>query len=401
VAPRKQTHTRIRVLLIAPSLDILGGQAVQAARLLRELRKEASLEVAFLPMNPRLPGPLAALQKIKYVRTAATVTGFLVKLASCIWRYDILHVFSAAYFSFWWAPTPAILLGKLCGKKVILNYRDGQAEDHLRNWRSAIPVIRKADVIVTPSGFLVDVFAMFGLEARSVFNIIDGDRFRYRERRQLRPVFLTNRILEPLYNVGCILRAFALIQRDYPDASLTIAHDGVCRPTLEQLARQLQLRNTRFIGAVPHEDIPALYDAADLYLTSPDVDCMPGSLLECFASGLPVVATRAGGIPYILTHDETGLLVPCNDHEALAAAALRLLRDPELVARLTANAYREVARYGWPQVRVKWMSIYRELAGGEPRGQGARDPAPQAWALDGSRDPVTRDGRISGPAGRR
>ena len=63
-----------------------------------------------------------------------------------------------------------------------------------------------------------------------------------------------------------------------------------------------------------------------------------------------------------MKHDETGLLVPCNDHEALAAAALRLLRDPELVARLTRNAFREVARYAWPQVRDRWMSIYRELA---------------------------------------
>jgi glycosyltransferase involved in cell wall biosynthesis len=353
---------RIRVLLVAPSLDILGGQAVQASRLLREFRKEASLTVDFLPINPRLPGPLRLLQKVKYVRTACTVLWFLVRLVSRVRRYDILHLFSAAYFSFWWAPMPAILLGKICGKKVILNYRDGQAEDHLRNWHSAIPIIRKADAIVTPSGFLVDVFARFGLEARSIFNIIDLDRFHYRERGRLRPVFLTNRILEPLYNVGCILRAFALIQRHYPDASLTIAHDGVCRPALETLARELELRNTQFIGSVPHDRMPALYDTADLYLTSPDVDCMPGSLLECFASGLPVVATRAGGIPYILTHEETGLLVPCNDHEALAAAALRLLRDPELGARLTRNAFREVERYAWPQVRNGWMNIYRELA---------------------------------------
>lgn len=371
-----RAHLRTRVLLIAPSLDIIGGQAVQAARLLGELRKEESLDVDFLPMNPRLPGPLAVLQRIKYVRTATTVAWFLLKLVWRLRRCDIIHVFAAAYFSFWWGPLPAILLGRVRGKRVILNYRDGQAEDHLRNWRSAIPVIRQADAIVTPSGFLVDVFAKFGLQARSVFNIIDLDRFHYRERRRLQPLLLTNRILEPLYNVGCILRAFALIQQRYPDASLTIAHDGVCRPALEQLARRLALRNTRFTGSIPPHDMPSLYDAADLYLTSPDFDCMPGSLLECFASGLPVVATRAGGIPYILTHEETGLLVPCNDHEALAAAALRLLGDPDLVGRLTTNAYREVARYRWPQVRSGWMSVYRDLG-------AARMPATTA-GINGS-----------------
>lgn len=364
MGPLKRVHTPVRVLLIAPSLEILGGQAVQATRLLRELRKEQALEVHFLPMNPRLPGPLRLLQKIKYVRTASTVLWFLLKLMWRLRRCDVVHVFAAAYFSFWWAPMPAILLGRAFGRRVILNYRDGQAEGHLRTWRSAIPVIRRADVIVAPSEYLVDVFAKFGLRARPVFNIIDVDRFHYRERRQLRPVFLTNRILEPLYNVGCILRAFALIQRHYPDASLTIAHDGICRPALETLAHELELRNTRFIGGVPHHDMPALYDSADVYLTSPDFDCMPGSLLECFASGLPVVATRAGGIPYIVTHEETGLLVPCNDHEALAAAALRLLRDPDLVGRLTANAHREVARYSWPHVRDQWMNVYGELTPG-------------------------------------
>jgi L-malate glycosyltransferase len=362
VRPVSGVRDGVRVLLIAPSLDILGGQAVQAARLLGELQKEESLHVGFLPMNPRLPGPLALLQRIKYVRTACTVVWFVLQLVWRLPRYDILHIFTASYFSFWWAPMPAILLGRLFGKRVILNYRDGRAEDHLRNWRSAIPVIRQAHVLVAPSEYLVDVFARFGLPARSVGNIIDLQRYRYRERRALRPVFFTNRSLEPLYNVPCILRAFALIQQHYPDASLTIAHDGVCRRALEQLAQQLGLRHTRFIGEVPQHEMPALYDAADVYLTSPDLDCMPGSLLECFASGLPVVATRAGGIPYIMTHEETGLLVSCNDHEALAAAALRLLRDPELVTRLTANAYREVARYGWPHVRDGWLRIYGELA---------------------------------------
>ncbi len=93
----------------------------------------------------------------------------------------------------------------------------------------------------------------------------------------------------------------------------------VAGAALEQLAKDLQLRNTRFVGRVPHDQIAELYDSADVYLTSPNIDCMPGSLLECFASGLPIVATRAGGIPYIVKDRESGLLVDIDDHEALAA----------------------------------------------------------------------------------
>jgi glycosyltransferase involved in cell wall biosynthesis len=278
-------------------------------------------------------------------------------------RYEVLHIFSASYWSYMLWSMPPLLLGKLLGKKVILNYRSGEADDHLTNWRSAIPTIRLADIVVSPSGYLVDVFAKYGLKVRSIFNIIDPGKFRYRERRRLRPVFLHNRILEPLYNVGCALRAFRIIQDRYPEASLTVAHDGISRPGLEALASGLGLRNVQFVGRVPHSRIAELYDEADIYLTCPDLDCMPGSLLECYASGLPIVATNAGGIPYIVRNGETGLLVECNDHEAMAAAALRLLEDEELVVRLTRQGWQELAKYSGRAVRDEWVRVYRDLVG--------------------------------------
>src|SRR5262249_37228681 len=96
----------IRLLLIAPSMEIVGGQAVQAARLLEGLRQEGAVRIDFLPMNPRLPRPLRLLQRIKYVRTVSTVLMFVVALLARLRRYDILHVFSASYFSFWWSALP-------------------------------------------------------------------------------------------------------------------------------------------------------------------------------------------------------------------------------------------------------------------------------------------------------
>ena len=130
--------------------------------------------------------------------------------------------------------------------------------------------MRLADVIVVPSGYLVEVFGRFGLEARAIHNVVELDRFRFRERRPLRPIFLVSRLLEPLYNVACVLRAFALIQQRYPDARLTVAADGWLRADLERLARELNLRDTEFIGFVPFEKMPEMYDAADIYLTATD-----------------------------------------------------------------------------------------------------------------------------------
>ncbi|HTB13502.1 MAG TPA: glycosyltransferase family 4 protein [Bryobacteraceae bacterium] len=348
---------RIRVLLIAPSKEVLGGQSVQASRLMASLSERPELEMAFQPICPRI----GFLGRIKFVRTMGYIVVFWTTLAVRAWRCDILHVFSASYWSYTLWTLPSLLFAKLYGKKIILNYRDGQAEDHLRNWRSALPTIRRMDRVVTNSGFLKDVFARFGVKAQCIFNVIDRDKFIYRKRGKLRPVFLHNRILEPIYNIECALRAFKLIQERYPEADLTVSHSGPSGPSLEKFANQLELRNTRFIGRVPHAKIAELYDQIDIYITTPNFDCMPGSILECFSSGLPVIATEAGGIPYIAANEVTALLVPRDDHQAVARSAFRLLEDQALVERLTANAWEEVLRYAVEPVRDQWTALYQEL----------------------------------------
>lgn len=353
----------LRILIIAPSLRMLGGQSRQAARLLSRFKQEPSLEVSFLPVDPRLPGPLSRLQEIKYVRTIVTTGLYWMTLLLNVFRHEVIHVFSASYYSYLLSAAPAIIIGKLYGKKVILNYRSGEAEDHLQNWRwTALPTIRLANVVVVPSGYLVDVFARFGLRARAISNSIELDRFRFRERMPLRPVFLTNRLLEPLYNVSCVLRAFALIQKRYPEARLTVAGEGRLRAELEKLAHDLGLRHTKFIGRVEFEEMPAVCDGADIYLMAPNLDNMPGTILECLAAGLPVVTTDAGGIPYIVTHEETCLMVERNDHEMMAAEALRLLENPEFALLMARRGREHCQRFRWETVREEWLKLYHELA---------------------------------------
>ena len=354
---------RLRVLIAAPSLDILGGQSRQAVRLREGLSREQDLEVGFVPHNPRLPGVLRSLQSIKYVRTFVTTLYYILLLLWRVRQYDIIHIFSASYYSYSFSVIPALFIARLYGKKSILNYRSGEAEDHLENWKTAVPTIRWADEIVVPSGYLVDVFARHGLRARAIHNIVELDRFSFRERQPLRPIFLTSRLLEPLYNVPCVLRAFGIIQHRYPEATLTVAADGYLRADLEALARELKLRNCEFIGFVPFEKMPALYDAADIYLSATSIDNMPSSLTESMASGLNVVTTDGGGaIPYIMTNEESGLIVDRDDHEALAAAAIRLLENNDFALKLVRNAHEASRKFTWPYIRNEWLKVYRELA---------------------------------------
>jgi glycosyltransferase involved in cell wall biosynthesis len=355
-------EARIRVCVVAPSIGILGGQAIQAVRLVEGLNTMPALSVTFVPINPQLPGLLGKLQRVKYMRTLLTETAYIATLLRELRRADVVHIFSASYLSFVLAPTPALLIARMYDKGTVLNYRSGEAEDHVRRWRTAVPTLRLADQLVVPSGYLADVFGAVGLQTRVVANVVDLERFRYRRRDPLRPVFLANRNFEAHYNVSCVIKAFALIRQEIPGAQLIIAGDGSERTRLGLLADRLGRTGIRFVGRIAPDQMPALYDEADIYLNAPDIDNMPGSIIEAFAAGLPVVSTRAGGIPYMVHDQETGLLVDLDDHEAMAAASLRLLREPAFAVQVASRAHDECrTRYHWRAVSRQWLELYQHI----------------------------------------
>ena len=355
----------LKVLIVGPSPRFTGGQAVQADRLIQALKSVPDLQVDFQALDPKLPGPLGWLQKIKYLRTLISEPAYICALFARIWRYDVIHIFSAGTTSFALSTDPPIRIAKLFGRKSLVNYRDGRAEEHLQNWPSAVRLLKKVDRIVPPSGFLVEVFAKFGLRAQFISNIIDTAKFTFRERARPQPRFFSNRGMEPLYNIPCTLKAFAIIQEKYPEASLVLAHDGPLRPQMEAMVREMNLRNVQFLGFVDQTRMPRLYADAEIYLMSPNIDNMPGSILECYACGLPLVSTAAGGVPFIVDDGRTGLLVPLDDHQAMAQAALRLMEEPGLASSLTKAGLAECEHYRGPEIARQWAALYRELMQGD------------------------------------
>lgn len=347
-------------------MGILGGQAVQADRLLRAWRGDPAVDAWLVPINPRPPGILRRAVEVKYVRTLATQLCYWPMLLRELRRADVVHIFSASYFSFLLAPLPAVLIAKLLGKPVVMNYRSGEAPDHLRRSVIARRTLRWVERNAVPSRFLHDVFAGFGIGAEVIPNIVDVDRFRFRTRTPLRPKVLSTRNFEPLYNVSCTLRAFRLVQDRYPDATLTLIGAGSEDQRVRELARELRLESVRFVGRVSPEEIWRYYGEADIYLQTPDIDNMPSSVLEAFASGCAVVSTNAGGVPAILTDEKHGLLVECGDHQAAAERILRLLANPALARRLTAAARESCAEYQWNVVRSRWLALYESMT--TPRG---------------------------------
>jgi glycosyltransferase involved in cell wall biosynthesis len=363
---------KLQVAIVAPSLGILGGQAVQADRLLHAWRDDPDVEAWLVPVNPAPPRPLRFAARVKYLRTVVTELTYFARLARELPRADVVHVFSASYFSFLLAPLPAILVARALGRPVILNYRSGEAPDHLKRSAIARAALARVDRNVVPSRFLVDVFASFGIDATIVPNIVDPERFRFCERAVLRPRLLSTRNFEPLYNVACTLRAFRVVQDRSPEATLTLVGGGSEEPALRALAGRLGLKHVTFAGRVSPETIADYYTAHDVYIQSPNIDNMPTSVLEAYASGLPVVSTEAGGVPAILTNGEHGLLAPLNDHQTLATRVLSLLDDPALARRLTRAAYSACQECTWPRVRRQWLHLYQSVL---PSAAGHRAPA--------------------------
>jgi glycosyltransferase involved in cell wall biosynthesis len=353
---------RLKVAIVAPSLGILGGQAVQADRLLNAWRDDEAVHAWLVPVNPALPRLFRLAARVKYVRTIATQLTYLPRLVGQLAKADVVHVFSASYSSFLLAPLPAILVARALGRPVLLNYRSGEAPDHLARSAIARAALARVERNVVPSQFLVDVFRRFRIDAHIVPNLVDLSLFRYRERIPLRPRLVSTRNFDDLYNVSCTIRAFRLVQDRWPDAALTLVGGGAQESSLRALVAALGLANVSFAGRVSPGAIAQCYADHDIYIQSPNIDNTPTSILEAFASGLPVVSTEAGGIPRILVHGSHGLLAPINDHRALAANVLQLLERPTDAQRMARAALETCRACAWPTVRERWLSHYRSLA---------------------------------------
>ncbi len=351
------------VWIVAPSPPPYGGMSVQAEKLKTGLLSEG-IAAEVISTNPGLPKPLKSLERIPVVRTILREMLYLISLLRIVRNPGVVHHFSASYLFFFLHSAPLLLLGRWFRAKIVLNYRGGQGADFLRSWSWAVlPLLRRADIIVVPSEFLQRVFQDFGLASTLLPNLADTELFPFVERAQFSPRLFVSRSLEPMYDVECALRAFQIVQSKAPQAVLGIAGEGSEGNRLRRLVRERGLRGVSFYGAVPHEGLPALYRQHDIYINSSRVDNFPGALVEAACAGLPIVTTRAGGIPQMIRHGENGLLCDLGDAEALANFALEILQHPDVGRQLARAARSWAEQFSWRKVFPQLMRCYGLDAG--------------------------------------
>jgi colanic acid/amylovoran biosynthesis glycosyltransferase len=175
--------------------------------------------------------------------------------------------------------------------------------------------------------------------------------------------------LIPKKGVATSLRAFAIFKKDYPAAKFFIAGKGPLQPELEMLAGGLGIaRDVHFLGFLSQPKLRELYGSSHLFLhpseISPnqDQEGVPNSVLEAMATGLPVVATRHGGIPEAVDHGRTGFLVAEEDHAALANAMQLIAGSPALLAEMGVCAHAAVKERFEQETQIDCLESFYEEA---------------------------------------
>jgi glycosyltransferase involved in cell wall biosynthesis len=343
--------------LVGPLPPPSGGMANQTQQLAR-LLEESGIRVEVVRVNA--PYRPASIGCVRGVRALFRLVPFLLALWRCAGRVDLVHVMANSGWAWHLFAAPAVWIARLRGKPVVVNYRGGGADEFVAaQARWVKPTIAAASLLVVPSGFLKAVFAKHDLEAEVVPNIVDLARFHPGGAKAAGPHLVVTRNLEEIYDIPTAIRAFARVSERHPAARLTIAGSGPCRETLEHLCAELGVaQHVSFTGRLDNERIADLYQATDLVLNPSRVDNMPISLLEALASGVPIVSTDVGGVPFVVEDGRTALLVPAGDADAMAHAALRVLGDTALAESMRAAGLAAVRQYAWPSVRPRLFAAY-------------------------------------------
>jgi glycosyltransferase involved in cell wall biosynthesis len=278
------------------------------------------------------------------------------RCVTLFFRYDsvFVNVYGDRAFIY---ESLAVFSARVLKRRIVLLIHNGQMVEFVRHWPGWTHfVFSQADLILVPHRFLYDQLSSLGLHIDGTIpNFIDVNRYRFRERSSLSPRFLYLRGMYPYYNPQMAIRAFALIQNEHPDASLTLAgEEGKESTTCRRLVSDLNLRNVTFVGMVPNDQIPMLAEQHDIHLHTSRVENMPVTVIEMWACGLPIVGTDVGGMPYLIRNWIDGILVRSEDHHAMADACLKLLCNPELARTFSRNGRSRAEELSWEKIKPLW-----------------------------------------------
>jgi glycosyltransferase involved in cell wall biosynthesis len=309
---------------------------------------------------------LTSRKRSRYLRT--------IDMLSTAWRsrrdYDVAQVDVYSGNAFRWAEwaTKILLTAR---KPVILTLHGGNLPEFAeRNPRRVARLLSSAVAVTAPSQYLASAMRGFRSDIRVIPNSIDVDLYVYNERQSLLPSLVWVRAFHRIYDPTLAVRVLAQIAEKWAQAHLTMFgpdKDGSLEVARSEAARLGVLSRISFPGHINKSEIPARIAEGHVFLNTATIDNTPVSVIEAMASGLPVVSTKVGGIPYLLEDEKTGMLVPRGDSTAMAAAVMKLLENPSLAKSISRSARLRAETFRWENIRANWEELLHAAVQVPPR----------------------------------
>lgn len=294
----------------------------------------------------------------------------LADMLSVIWRrrhdYDVAQVDVYSGPAFRWAEAACGLLGRI-GKPFVLTLHGGGLPEFCAGQRPRVErLLGRAKAVTVPSPYLLTQMSTYRKDLTHVPNGLDVDAYGTRAPRSLRPRLIWLRAFHEVYNPSMAVRVIARLKDEFPSIQMTMTGpdkgDASRQAALTAVQTYAVSSHVRVEGPIAKSSVPQLLGTGDIFLNTTNVDNTPVSVLEAMASGLCVVSTNVGGIPYLLRSGQDALLVPANDDAAMAAAVRLLLNDAALAQRIQAASIAKVRRFDWSVVLPQWRRILTSAA---------------------------------------
>jgi len=275
----------------------------------------------------------------------------------------IIEVYSGR--AFLWAEVTASIL-KLLKRPIVLVLHGGNLPGFSKkNHNRVSRLLRAVDAVVSPSHFLQRELSNFRNDIKVIPNAIDLIDAATDETVQVKVDISWLRAFHAIYNPALAVKVLSIVLKRFPEATLTMygpdKGDGSLQET-KRIAEELGiLERIVFAGQIPKTDVQEKLSGHSIFINTTNVDNTPVSVIEAMAARCAIVSTDVGGIPDLLEHERTALLVPPNDADAMATAVIRILTEDGLAERLSTNARREAEKYAWDIVIPQWEHLFERV----------------------------------------
>ncbi len=221
-------------------------------------------------------------------------------------------------------------------------------------------VFANSFVNVAPSHYLKREFEKKGYKCELIPNVIDIGQYDFKHRTVLRPKILFVRAFHRIYNPTMAIKAFAFVQKEYPEAEMCMVG-----PAKDETSNQSQVlanepgveRSVKMVGKLTKTEWTNLSRDYDVFVNPTDFDNTPVSVIEAMALGLPVVSTNAGGLKDLIKNNVDGVLVDTGDENNMANSILALLHDPVQASNISSNGRLKAESFDWEKVKNSWIEL--------------------------------------------